>query len=76
MDAQDPFKFSRCFFLRGMISTFLGFALFLQSCDTMKTTKEGKLLEIKKTNLMPSIAIPTIDESAVLKTETATFALG
>ncbi len=76
MDAQDPFKFSRWFFLTGMISIFLGLGLFLHACDNMKATKEREIMAMTKTNSMQSIEIPPIDASAPLKTETATFALG
>jgi len=76
VDAQDPSKFSRRFFLTGMISIFLGFGLFLYACDNMKTTKEREIIAMTKTNSMQSIEIPPIDTSAPSKTETATFALG
>ena len=76
MDAQDTFKFSRLFFLAGIISIFLGFGLFLPACDNMKATKEREIMAMTKTNSMPSIGIPSIDASAPSKTEAATFALG
>ena len=76
MDAQDPSKFGRWFFLAGLISIFLGFGLFLHACDNMKATKEREIMAMTKTNSIPSIGIPPIDASAPLKTETATFALG
>ena len=76
MDAQGTFKFSRWFFLAGLISIFLGFGLFLHGCDSMKATKEREIMAMTKTNSIPSIGIPPIDASAPSKTETATFALG
>ena len=76
MDAQSPFDISRWLFLTGMMTIFLGVSLFLQGCDRMEAKEEGELVAMKETKSMPNAAIPPIDRSAPLKTETATFALG
>ena len=76
MGAQDPFNFSKWIFLTGAISVVIGFGIFLHACDHMEETKEREAMAVTKTNLMPNIAMPPIDRSAPLKTETATFALG
>jgi hypothetical protein len=76
MDTQDHPNFRRWFFLKGMIFIVLGFVLFLHACDNIKTSKEGETMAMTKMNPMPSVAIPPIDASAPIKTETATFALG
>jgi hypothetical protein len=42
----------------------------------MEATKEREIMAVTKTNSMPNVAMPPIDCSAPLKTETATFGLG
>jgi hypothetical protein len=76
MGAQDLFKFRKWVLLSGAISIFIGFGLFLHGCDKMEATKEREIMAVTKTNSMPNLAMPPIDLSAPLKTETATFALG
>jgi hypothetical protein len=58
------------------VSVFLGFVIFLQACDALKTTKEVKNMPLIKKVSMEQIAKPPVDISAPDKTETATFALG
>ena len=54
----------------------MGFGLILHACDNMESKKEGEVMATTKTNTMPNVAVPPIDASAPLETETATFALG
>ncbi len=76
MNAQDPFNFSRWIFLTGAMSIVIGFGIFLHACDNIEATKGREIMEVTKMNAMPNVAIPPIDRSAPLKTETATFGLG
>jgi hypothetical protein len=76
MDAQSPFDISRWLFLTGTTTFFLGVSLFLHGCDRMEAKKAGELVTMKETKSISNLAIPPIDRSAPLKTETATFALG
>jgi hypothetical protein len=76
MDAQDPFTFSRWIFLTGAMSIVIGFGIFLHACDSMEATKEREIMAVTKMNAVPNVAVPPIDRSAPLKTETATFGLG
>jgi hypothetical protein len=78
MDKHHPSHVSRWFSLTGMIAFFLAWGLFLQAFDNenREITKEGKNVEIKKTDSKPIAAVPPIDMSAPSKTETATFSLG
>jgi hypothetical protein len=73
---QSPFNIRKWILPTGAISILIGFSLSLQSCGKMEATKERKIMAVTKTNPMPDLAMPTIDRSAPLKTETATFALG
>jgi peptide-methionine (S)-S-oxide reductase len=59
-----------------MISIFMGFGLILHACDKGEPTKEREVMATTKTNTMPNVAVPPIEASAPLETETATFALG
>jgi hypothetical protein len=76
MGGQDPFNFSKWILITGAISIVIGFWIFHHGCNNMEATKERKIMAMTKTNSMPSIGIPPIDDSAPLKSETATFALG
>ena len=76
MGAQDPFNFRKWIFLTGVIAVFIGFGLFLHACENRGATKEREIMAVTQTNLMPNVAVPPIDRSAPLRTETATFALG
>ncbi len=58
------------------VSAFLVFAIFLQACDALKTTKEVKNMPVIKKISVEQPAKPPVDVSAPDKTETATFALG
>ena len=57
-------------------SVFLGFAIFLQACDALTTTKEVKNMPLIKEISAEQPAKPPVDLSAPDKTQTATFALG
>jgi len=57
-------------------SVFLGFLIYLQACDTLKTTKETKNMPMPKKISMEQPAKPPVDMSGPVKTKTATFALG
>ena len=57
-------------------AVFLGFAVFLQACDAVTTTKEIKNRPGVKEVFAKQSAKPPVDLSAPDKTETATFALG
>ncbi|MDY6790597.1 MAG: hypothetical protein SWH54_04930 [Thermodesulfobacteriota bacterium] len=57
-------------------AVFLGFAIFLQACDSLTTTKEIKNQPVVKEVSAKQLAKPPVDLSAPDKTETATFALG
>jgi hypothetical protein len=76
MGAQDPFNIRKWIFPAGAISILIGFGLFLHACGKMEATKEREIMAVTKTNAIPNLPMPTIDRSAPLKTETATFALG
>jgi hypothetical protein len=76
MGAQDPFKLRKWIFLTGAISILIGLGLSLHACDHVGATKEREIMEMTQTNSTLNHAIPPIDVSAPLKTETATFALG
>jgi len=58
------------------VSVFLVFAIFLQACDALKTTKEVKNMSATKKISVEQPAKPPVDVSAPDRTETATFALG
>jgi len=62
------------FILRASI--LLGFAFYLQACDTLKTAKEPKNMSIPEKISTKKTVKPPLDLSAPDKTETATFALG
>jgi len=57
-------------------SVFLGFVIYLQACDTLKTAKEPTNMPTPKKISAVQTAKPPLDVSASDKTETATFALG
>ena len=57
-------------------SVLLGFVIYLQACDTLKTAKETKNMPMPKKISMEQPAKPPVDMSGPDKTETATFALG
>ena len=76
MGAQDPFNYSKWIFITGAISIVAGFGIFLHACNNMEATKEREIMAVTKTNSRPNVAMPPIDGSAPLKTETATFGLG
>jgi hypothetical protein len=76
MGTQDPSRFKRWIFLTEAMSILLGFGIFLHACDRVETKKERQAMEVAQTNSMGDVAVPPIDRSAPLKTETATFALG
>ena len=57
-------------------SVFLGFVIYLQACDTLKTAKETKNMPMPEKISVEQPAKLPLDVSAPLKTETATFALG
>ncbi|MBW2563079.1 MAG: hypothetical protein JRE29_03415 [Deltaproteobacteria bacterium] len=57
-------------------SVLLGFVIYLQGCDTLKTTKETKNMPMPKKISVEQPAKPPLDVSTPEKTETATFALG
>ncbi len=57
-------------------SVFLGFVIYLQACDTLKTKKETKNMPMPNKISAVQPAKPPLDVSASDKTETATFALG
>ena len=76
MGVQDPFNLRKWTLLTEAISIVIGVSLFLYACDNLEATKERETMEVTKTNSIPNYAIPPIDRSAPLKTETATFALG
>jgi len=76
MAIHYSFDFSKYALLTGTMSLFLVVSLFLQGCHKMKTAKERKIAVMTEADSMPTVAIPPIDSSAPLKTETATFALG
>ena len=76
MEAKYPLQFGKGIFISGVISVIIGFGILLQACNKMETTKEREIMEAARTNSIPNVAIPPIDRSAPVKTETATFALG
>jgi len=76
MDAKGPFNFSRWIFLTGAVSIVIGFGIFLHACDNMELTKEREIIAVTRMNAVPNVAMPPIDRSSPLKTETATFGLG
>jgi len=76
MGTQDSFKFSKWIFIIGVVSIITGFGIFFHAYDNTKATKEGKTTAVTMATPMPNVAIPPIDRSTALKTETATFALG
>ena len=76
MTAQDPFNFSKWIFVTGAISIVIGFGIFLHAGNNMEATKEREIMAVTKMNAVPNVAMPPIDRSAPLKTETATFGLG
>jgi hypothetical protein len=76
MDAQDPSNLKKRILLTGVVAIFVGFGFFLHACENRGAKKERQVMEVTQTNAMPDVAIPSIDRSAPLKTETATFALG
>jgi hypothetical protein len=76
MDAQDPFNFSRRIFLTEAMSIVIGFGIFLHACDNVELTKEREIMAVTKMNAVSNVAMPPIDRSSPLKTETATFGLG
>ena len=76
MGAQDPFKFSKRVVITGAISIIIGFGISLHACNNIEKTKEREIMAETMTNSMPNVAMPSIDRSAPLKTETATFGLG
>ncbi len=53
-----------------------GFGIFLYACEKMMPANERHIMEATEKTAVTNIAIPPIDRSAPLKTETATFALG
>ena len=57
-------------------SVFLGCVVYLQACDTLKTTKETKIMPMSEKISVKQPEKPPMDVSAPDKTETATFALG
>ena len=57
-------------------SVLLGFVIYLQACDALKTAKETKNMPMPKKISVEQPAKPPVDMSAPLNTETATFALG
>ena len=76
MGAQDPLNVSKWTLITGAISVIIGFGIFLHACNNMEATKEREIMAVTKTNSMSNVAMPPIDRSAPLKTETATFGLG
>ena len=76
MDAQEPSNLRKRIILHGVVAIFVGFGLFLHACENRGAEKERQTMEVTQTNLMRDAAIPPIDRSAPLKTETVTFALG
>ena len=57
-------------------SVLLGFVIYLQACDTLKTKKETKNMPMPNKISAVQPAKPPVDMSGPDKTETATFALG
>ena len=57
-------------------SVLLGFVVYLQACDTLKTKKETKNMPMPNKISVEQPAKPPVDMSGPDKTETATFALG
>ncbi len=76
MGVQDPFKFSKRVLITGAISIVIGFGISLHACNNMEATKEREIMTVTMTNSMPNVAMPPIDRSVALKTETATFGMG
>jgi hypothetical protein len=57
-------------------SVLLGFVIYLQACDTLKTAKEPKNMPIPEKISAEQPTKPPMDMSRPEKSETATFALG
>ena len=76
MVASNPSRFWKGIFTFGVISVVTGLVISLQAPDPTKATKERETMERTGGNSTPNAAIPPIDRSAPVKTETATFALG
>ena len=76
MGTQNSINFGKWVLLTGSISILLGFGIFLHACDHVEATKERENMGAIQTNSNPNVAMPSIDRSAPLKIETATFALG
>jgi len=76
MDIQNLFGSKKWVFLAGTMQFLLAICFSLQACDGAKTMQEGRITVMTKTNSLPNIQVPSIDSSAPVKTETATFSLG
>jgi hypothetical protein len=76
MGGQELFKSRKWIFLAETILILIGLGLSLHACDHVGATKEREIMEMTKANSTLNHAIPPIDVSAPLRTETATFALG
>ena len=76
MDIQYPFGFNKWASLAGTIQFLLAIGFLLQACDSAKTMQEGRVTVMTKPDSLLNIAIPPIDSSAPVKTETATFSPG
>jgi len=76
MGVRDLFKCGKWVLITGVVGIVAGFGVFLHAWDAKETTKAREIMAVTVASSMPNVAIPPIDRSVAVKTETATFGLG
>ncbi len=73
MQIKDCSNFSKYIFVAAAL---IGFVILTYACEKRTPTNERQIMEATQKISVTNVAIPPIDRSVPLKTETATFALG